>query len=231
LEQPVSTHDLVSISYSGNHGYYEPLTNAAANAYVSNPALYPDGFAGLPSSAPDPRFSIVTQISNADYDGLTVTERHARSLLTYRVLALMVQVTLIRVTISKPNWFIASPDCGADSWIPPQAGGRSGKLCLDSGRPYSVTNSLIQSSLVGKGLTNDFLSTTSILADTVNPAIIGTHCGKAAVRTACITPRDFAPAVTATNPNGQRDFGNTAPNSFRGPGFFSIATRLSKAFP
>jgi hypothetical protein len=52
-----------------------------------------------------------------------------------------------------------------------------GKLYLDSGRPYSVTNSLIQSSLVGKGLTNDFLSTTSILADTVNPAIIGTHCG------------------------------------------------------
>jgi hypothetical protein len=76
LEQPVSTHDLVSISYSGNHGYYEPLTNAAANAYVSNPALYPDGFARLPSSAPDPRFSIVTQISNADYDGLTVPERH-----------------------------------------------------------------------------------------------------------------------------------------------------------
>lgn len=106
-----------------------------------------------------------------------------------------------------------------------------GKLYLDSGRPYSVTNSLIQSSLVGKGLTNDFLSTTSFLADTVNPAIIGTHCGKAAVRTACITPRDFAPAVTATNPNGQRDFGNTSPNSFRGPGFFSIATRLSKSVP
>jgi hypothetical protein len=37
--------------------------------------------------------------------------------------------------------------------------------------------------------------------------------------------------VTATNPNGQRDFGNTAPNSFRGPGFFSIATRLSKSVP
>jgi hypothetical protein len=108
---------------------------------VRNPALYPDGFAGLPSSAPDPRFSIVTKISNADYDGLTVTEHHATSrglqaqisthgvtrsssvpstipcrlLLTHRVLALMVQLTLIRVTISKPIWFIASPDCGADS--------------------------------------------------------------------------------------------------------------------
>jgi hypothetical protein len=106
-----------------------------------------------------------------------------------------------------------------------------GKLYLHSGRPYSVTNSLIQSSLVGKGLTNNFPSSTAILADTVNSIAIGSHCGKAAVRTACIVPNDFASAVTATNPNGQRDFGNTSPNSFRGPGFFSIATQLSKSVP
>jgi hypothetical protein len=63
----------------------------------------------------------------------------------------------------------------------------------------------------------------------VNPTIIGSHCGKAAVQAACITPNDFAPAVTATNPNRQCDFGNSPPNSFRGPNFFSIATQLSKS--
>jgi hypothetical protein len=62
-----------------------------------------------------------------------------------------------------------------------------GKLYLYSGPPYSVTNSLIQSGLVGKGLTNNFPSTTPILADTVNPSIIGSHCGKRAVQVACIT--------------------------------------------
>jgi hypothetical protein len=104
-----------------------------------------------------------------------------------------------------------------------------GKLYLYSGRPYSVTNSLIQSGLVAKGLTNNFPAATTILADTVNPSIIGSQCGKGAVRSACITPNDFAPAVTANNADGQRDFGNTSPNSFRGPGFFSIATQLSKS--
>jgi hypothetical protein len=82
LEQPLAVHDLVSFSYSGNHGYNEPLTNAAANAYASNATLYPNGFAGLPTSAPDPRFSSVTQISAvglSNYDGLTVAERHGFS--------------------------------------------------------------------------------------------------------------------------------------------------------
>ena len=259
LEQPVGSHDLVNISYSANHGYDEPLTNAAANAYVSNPALYPNGFAGLPSSAPDPRFSTVTQISNAgisNYEGLTVAERHAM----HRGLQGQISYTWSHAlqfgTIYNPVLF-AAQSSSAGSYGPTNfdtrhnleadlvyseprlrnglldaaAGGWTlgGKLYLYSGRPYSVTNSLIQSGLVGKGLTNNFPSTTTILADTVNPSIIGSHCGKGAVQVACITPNEFASAATATNADGQRDFGNVSPNSFRGPGFFSIATQLSKS--
>ena len=70
-----------------------------------------------------------------------------------------------------------------------------------------------------------------MLADTLNPNAIGTHCGKAAVHSACLSTAQFASAVSAANPNGQRDFGNTSPNSFRGPGFFSIAAQLSKSVP
>jgi hypothetical protein len=259
LEQPVSAHDLVSISYSGNHGYDEPLANAAANAYVSNPGLYPDGFAGLPSSAPDPRFSTVTQVSNAgvsNYEGLTVAERHAMNRGLQGQISYTWSHALQFGTIYNPVLFAAkSSSAGAygptnfdtrhnleadlvyneprlqSRLLNATAGGWTlgGKLYLYSGRPYSVTNSLIQSSLVGKGLTNNFPASTSILADTLNPIIIGSHCGKAAVQAACITPNDFASAVTATNPNGQRDFGDSPPNSFRGPGFFSIATQLSKS--
>jgi hypothetical protein len=36
---------------------------------------------------------------------------------------------------------------------------------------------------------------------------------------------------TAANPTGQDDFGNTRPNEFTGPGFFSISPQLAKTIP
>ena len=101
-----------------------------------------------------------------------------------------------------------------------------GKLYRYSGRPFSVTNSQVATSLnistFGAG---------TVLADTLSPSVVGTHCGKDAVRTACLPTTQFASAVSAANLNGQRDFGNTSPNSFRGPGFFSIAAQLNKSVP
>jgi hypothetical protein len=55
--------------------------------------------------------------------------------------------------------------------------------------------------------------------------VVGIHCGKSAVKTPCLTTADFATAAT------QQDFGNTRPNAFRGPGFFSISSQLSKVIP
>ena len=263
IEQPVTAHDLVTISYSGNHGYDEPLTNAAANAYISNPALYPNGFAGLPSSTPDPRFSTVTQISNAgysNYNGLTVAERHAfvhnlqgqvsytwSKALQFGTIFNPVQFTAesggaTGVGSYGPTNFDTRHNLEADLlYVQPRlrnklvnatAGGWTvgGKLYRYSGRPFSVTNSLIQSSLVSSG-TNTFPGSTAILADTIDAKALQAHCGKGAVRVGCLSASQFASAVSAGNPGGQRDFGNTAPNSFRGPGFFSIAAQLSKTIP
>ena len=263
IEQPLTGHDLVTFAYSGNHGYDEPLTNAAANAYVSNAALYPNGFAGLPASAPDPRFSTVTQISNAgysNYDGLTVTERHAFVHNLQGQASYTWSKSLQFGTIFNPVSFAAGTggSLGAGSYGPTNfdtrhnleadllyvqprlqkkflnatAGGWTvgGKLYRYSGRPFSVTNSLIQSSLVTGG-TNTFSSSSLILADTLDSRAPGTSCGKAAIRSACLSSTQFASAVSRANLEGQRDFGNTSPNSFRGPGFFSIAAQLSKTIP
>ncbi len=263
VEQPLTAHDLVTFSYSGNHGYDEPLTNAAANAYVSNRGLYPDGFAGLPTSTPDPRFSMVTQILNAgrsNYNGLTVTERHAFVHNLQGQVSYTWSKALQFGTIFNPVQIAASNSnpTGTGSYGPTNfdtrhnleadllyeqprlhnkllnatAGGWTvgGKLYRYSGRPFSVTNSLIQTILVSSG-PNTFPGSTAILADTLDPNASSSHCGKAAVHIGCLTTAQFASAVSASNPQGQRDFGNTAPNSFRGPGFFSIATQLSKTVP
>ena len=83
IQQQLGAHDTAVLTYSGNHGYDEPETNADANAYIGTPSRYPNGFSGLPTSAPDPRFSTVTELLQSgysNYDGLTAQVRHAFNL-------------------------------------------------------------------------------------------------------------------------------------------------------
>jgi hypothetical protein len=255
VQQPISKFDAVSFSYSGNHGYDQPLSNTAANAYVSNSTLYPNGFAGLARSIPDPRFSTVTQIYNSgisNYHGLTITERHATTHGLQGQISYTWSHSLQTGTVYNPTLYVGTNNpSGRNAAYGPTnfdtrhnleadvvyttpkfnnrllaigAGGWTvgGKLYLYSGRPFSVTNSRIPSSF---GIST--FGSGNVLADTLDPNAIGTHCGKSAVRTSCLTTAQFA-SVATNSTNGQRDFGNTAPNSFRGPGFFSIATQLSR---
>ena len=262
LEQPLTPRDVLSLSYSGNRGFNEPLANTAANSYVSS-AFYPTGFAGLGTSAPDPRFSTVTQVSNngySNYHGLTVTERHAmahglQGEISYTWSHALATNTICNTSSSgncvntptgtllgnlgygvtpfdtrhnlQADLIYAMPKLGRGGWLDAAAGGWTlgGKLYLYSGRPFSVINTLLPSSF---GNTN--FGAGSILADLLAPNALGTHCDKSAVQTACLASSQFASVATNTT-NGQRDFGNIAPNSFRGPGFFSIATQLSKTVP
>ena len=259
VEQPITGHDLITVSYSGNHGYNEPLSNTAANAYTSSATLYPNGFAGLGTGIPDPRFSTVTQIYTSgysNYHGLTVVERHDLSHGLQGQVSYTWSHALQLGTIYNPGNFPTgigpqtnierAGSYGATNfdtrhnleadllYVEPRLHRRlleatlggwtlGGKLYLYSGRPFSVTNSKIPTSFG-----NTLFGAGTILADTLDPDAIGTHCGKSAVHAACLSTSQFASVVSATNPNGQRDFGNTNPNSFRGPGFFSVATRLSK---
>jgi len=52
------------------------------------------------------------------------------------------------------------------------------------------------------------------------------------VTTPCFTATQFAASTASTaNPHQQADFGNTPPNIFRGPGFSSVASQLTKKLP
>ena len=85
LERTLDPHDVLAITYTGNHGYDQAISNTSSNFYLKlgsngqNP-YYGTNFGGLPTAAPDPRFLTVTQVLTAgysNYDAMTVQLRHS----------------------------------------------------------------------------------------------------------------------------------------------------------
>ncbi len=79
IEQPMGSKSALVATYSGNHGYNLLIQNGFANAYVQSSY---GAFAGLPTTAPDPRFNQVTELTNggySNYDALTVQFRRTLS--------------------------------------------------------------------------------------------------------------------------------------------------------
>jgi hypothetical protein len=258
VEQPLGKRDVLTLTYSGNHGYDESATNADANAYVATASRYPHGFGGLPSAIPDPRFSTVSQIldsSYSNYNGLTAQVRHAftygfegRAFYTWSHALQLDPPSGTSTTQYVYNPYDLNAGYGATGfdtrnnftadllWTSPRESNRwlestlggwtlGGKLYLYSGRPFSVTNSQIP------GLLSSTFGGT-VLADVLDPSLAGKDCSRSAVQTPCFTSPQFAAsAASAANSHQQADFGNIAPNSFRGPGFFSVASQLTKKIP
>jgi hypothetical protein len=78
LQQGVGVNTSVSLNYVGNHGIFIPVFLSGINAYCP-PSACPRGFIDLPASAPDPRFSAVTEVHSAgvsNYNGLVVSFQH-----------------------------------------------------------------------------------------------------------------------------------------------------------
>jgi Carboxypeptidase regulatory-like domain len=74
VQQQIATKNIITVSYVGNHGYDLQNRNLKVNGNAAN------GFGGLPTTAPDPRFRIITDLTNSgisNYDGLSVSYRRA----------------------------------------------------------------------------------------------------------------------------------------------------------
>lgn len=252
VEQPFGRRDVVTIAYAGNHSYNYALSDTAANGASTK------NFGGLPSSAPDPRFATVTQIYDTgygNYGGLTLAERHAFAHGFQASGSYTYSKSLALTTIYNPalyslmplattggktgsygptafdtrhnfsaDFLYATPKLSRALYDRSLGGWKfSGKTYLYSGRPFTVTNGGINGATAG--LSSTFSG--SILADLIQPNVLGTDCSRAAVNlsghTPCLSTKAFAAA------SAQTDWGNTKPNSFRGPGFFSIAAQLSKS--
>jgi hypothetical protein len=72
VQRSLDRSTAISVNYVGNHGIHEVFANNSLNAFS------PTGFAGLPTVAPDARFSAVTELQTdgtSNYNGLVVSAR------------------------------------------------------------------------------------------------------------------------------------------------------------
>jgi hypothetical protein len=253
IEHPLTVHDVVSLTYTGNHGYDESLSNANANAFIASNSVYAStGFGGLPiGAAPDPRFLTVTQVllsGKSNYDAMILQYRHsmghgfqgqigwtwshalgnvnvydgANIHMGYGPLNFdtrhMISADLIW---NSPKFSKPALEWLAGNWT------LGSKWYAYTGSPFSVTNSSMASRINSAGGVGN-----SFLADVIDNSALGVHCSEAGVVTAsgsaatsCLTAAQFT--TTAT----QRDYGNTAPNMFRGTGYFDTDLQVTKNIP
>jgi hypothetical protein len=67
-----------------------------------------------------------------------------------------------------------------------------------------------------------------VLGDVIDASVIGKHCGPSTVHTPCLANSAFRPAIANGSTAAQIGWGNTRPNSLRGPGFASTPAQLGK---
>jgi hypothetical protein len=244
IEQPLPDRNVLAVTYAGNHGYDETISNTALNNYIATPSRFPNGFSGLPTVQPDPRFATVTQIQLHgfnNYNGLSVQLRHPFNHGFTGQLGYTWSHGLSLGSVIDPrNLDFGYSNTNLDNrhqltadliWNMPKlrnnllervVGGWTvgAKIFAFSGRPFSVTNNQVPTQIYAS-----FGGT--IYADLLDSSLLGKHCSPANVNTPCFTQSQFVVATTA-NPGLQTNYGNTPPNGFYGPGYFDLDSRVTK---
>jgi Carboxypeptidase regulatory-like domain len=251
IQQEINHHNMVTVSYVGNHAYNLAETvNANMYASATSTTNYGGPYGGLPTAPRDSRFVTVTQYYNngiSNYNALTIQFRHVFS---YGLTAQFHYTWSHDLgTIAYENPFNLSNSYGSlgfDNrhqvagdllWNQPFKASNKVvnalikgwavgmKMYIYSGAPFSVTDSKIATDVNSTGVLTP-------LADLVVPSAFNTSCNKSnAVGQPCLPKTDFAtyPGSGISAPI-QTDWGNIAPNSFRGPGYFDMDGTLQRAF-
>jgi hypothetical protein len=251
IERELTPHNLLAVTYVGNHGYnLQETVNANMYTNASGVTKFGTAFGGLPTAPLDSRFLSVTQYYNngvSNNNALTVQLKHNYSY----GLSSQIHYTWSHVlgTVAYENPFNITSgygNLGFDNrhqmagdvlWNQPfkvenkvvnafiKDWTVAGKLYLYSGAPFSVTDSKLPS------LVNSAGGVLTPLAYLIVPSEVNSNCGRNAVNTPCLTKADFQeyPGSTVGTPI-QTGWGNIAPNSFRGPGYFNLDTNISRTF-
>lgn len=265
VERKLSNHDVLAVTYTGNHGYDQTMTNSWSNAFLCETSAcaslsggvnkyYGTNFGGatpLPTVAPDPRFLGVSQILTAgysNYDAMTVQIRHSMRWGFQGQFGWTWAHALQLGTVYNPyNLGLGYGNASFDArhtfvgdliWTQPHkfashvlqtalGGWTLGmKFYVYGGFPFSGSDSKIVAQINSAG------GTGSILPEVIDPNIARSCTAVVGRDTPCYTPNQFE---TYNSTSGvatpvQTGFGETGPNTFRGPGYFDIDSQLTKQF-
>jgi len=257
LERALDSHDVLAVTYTGNHGYNQPINNNWANSFLllaSNGLnkYYGASFGGLPTAAPDPRFLGVTQVlikGYSNYDAMTVQLRHSMKWGFQGQIGWTWSHALGLSGVYNPyNLGLGYGNEGIDVrhaivsdlvWTEPHrfsnailrtalGGWNFGlKMYIYGGTPFSTSDSKLAAQINSGG------GTGSLLAEVYNPALPTVCTAVHGTSTPpCWTTLDFDTynSTSGVNTPVQTNFGQTGPGVFRGPGYFDIDTQLSKKF-
>ena len=251
LQQEINSHNMLTVSYVGNHGY-DLAETVNANMFASATSIKNYGvlYGGLPGAAPDGRFVTVTQYYNngiSNYNSLSLQYRHMFSYGLSTQFHYTWSHALGTIAYENPfNLNGSYGNLGFDNrhqvagdllWNQPfKAENKAlnglingwtvgAKLYVYSGAPFNVTDSKIPTSVNASGVLTP-------IADLVVPSAMGTSCNASnSIGQSCLPKTDFAtyPGSGIASPI-QTGWGNISPNSFRGPGYFDLDMTLQRSF-
>jgi len=257
LERRLDAHDVLAVTYAGNHGYDQPISNTSANFFLALTngvnKYYGTSFGGLPTAAPDPRFLTVTQVLTqgySNYDGMTVQIRHSlkwgfqgQAGWTWSHglgLASVYNPYNLHFGYGNESIDVRHAITGDFVWTEPHKfhnailnnvlGGwnLATKVYAYTGRPFSSSDSKISAQINSAGGTSQ-----TFLATVIDPHIQSVCTAIHGTSTPpCFTTSQFMTynSTSGVNTPIQSDFGMTGPGVFRGPGYFDIDTNLTKKF-
>ena len=255
IQRQFGARNVLSVRYAGNHGYDLFLFNRDANASASL-ALYPNGFAGLPGVAPDPRFQVVSQLTNhgsSNYNGLIAMFRRAFSHGFQGQVSYTWSHSLD--TLSNGGLTFFSYDS-----LPGQINPYDVRSLNYSNADYDVRHQLTADFIWEIPVTFKNKLMKTIFAGWSAASKLNAHTGTPfsvtnyplgvalssfggavladvrdpGVNTSCGHSAIDTPCFSAgqfANTAAQTDFGNWPRNSFRGPGFFNLDSSLYKTMP
>jgi hypothetical protein len=254
IERQLGTNNVLTLAYAGNHGYDTVVRNLNANAYASASA-YPNGLGGLPTTAPDPRFRVVTQLTNAgrsNYHGLSLEFRRslAKGFMGHASYTWSHGLDNVSNGGSTLYFNADSLTSQINPFDPNHPGYGSSDYDVRHNFmadfvyqiPVTSKNLLVKGVLGGWSLSGKLYARTGMPFSVYN-SLVGPRSGNstggtfladvlnASVATHC-TSVDVACFKTSdfTTRDTQMDFGNLSRNSFRGPGYFDFDSSIYKGF-
>lgn len=257
IEKPVGKKNVFVATYTGNYGYNLLIQNGLVNAFLNNTTQFPNGFGGLPTTAPDPRFSSITELTNSGisrYNGLSFQIRRALGWGFQGQMSYTWSHALDDISNGGAGEFYSGTSRTALSG--PSVAANYGNADYDVrhnfvadffwNTPWKLQNRILDTAVNNWTVGGKFFVrsgtpysiTDSRLAGNIGPnlgaRILASYAAGASVSRNCGTSAVNTPCYSLSDfvPSlSETTWGDVSRNSFYGPGYFDVDASVFKNFP